>query len=64
MQFFGQGLYSPGQGFFPKLTHGYHGDGTMLISRGMSNGTRLPRINNPCELIILRLEPENQGKEE
>ena len=30
----------------------------MVISRGMSNGTRLPRINNPCELIMLRLEPE------
>ena len=58
MQFFGWGLYSPGQGFFPKLTHGFHGDGTMVISRGMSNGTRLPRINNPCELIMLRLEPE------
>ena len=58
IQIFGQGLYSPGQGFFPKLTHGLHGDGKMIISRGMSNGARLPRINNPCELIMLRLEPE------
>ena len=57
MQLFGRGLYAPGQGFFPKLTHGVHGDGRMILSRGMSNGTCLPRINDPCELIILRLEP-------
>ena len=56
-QFFGRGFYAPGQGFFPKLTHGVHGDGKMIISRGMSNGTFLPRINNPLELILLHLEP-------
>jgi hypothetical protein len=33
----------------------------MILSRGMTNGARFPRINNPCELIMLRLEPE--GKE-
>lgn len=60
IQLFGKGLYAPGQGFFPKLTHGVHGNGTMLISRGMSNGTRVPRINNPCELIILTIEPEKE----
>ena len=58
VQIFGRGLYSPGQGIFPKLTHGLHGGGSMIISRGMTNGARLPRINNPCELLILRLEPE------
>ena len=58
MQFFGRGLYAPGQGLFPKLTHGLHDGGKMLISRGMTNGAkpRIPRINNPCELIILNLE--------
>ena len=58
IQFFGRGLYAPGQGLFPKLTHGLHDDGRMLISRGMTNGAkpRVPRINNPCELIILNLE--------
>ena len=65
IQLFGQGLYAPGQGFFPKLTHGLHDDGRMLISRGMTNGTRMPRINNPLELILLHLEPagtpERQG---
>ena len=60
MQFFGRGLYAPGQGLFPKLTHGVHGEGTMIISRGMTNGAkpRVPRINNPCEMIILNLDPE------
>ena len=60
IQFFGRGLYAPGQGLFPKLTHGLHDGGKMLISRGMTNGAkpRVPRINNPCELIILNLEKE------
>ena len=58
IQIGGRGLYAPGQGLFPKLTHGLHDGGRMLISRGMTNGAkpRIPRINNPCELIILNLE--------
>ena len=58
VEILGRGLYAPGQGLFPKLTHGTHDGGKMLISRGMTNGARAPRINNPCELIILKLEPE------
>ena len=60
IQFFGRGLYAPGQGLFPKITHGLHDGGKMLISRGMTNGAkpRVPRINNPCELIIINLEKE------
>ena len=59
IQLFGQGLYAPGQGLFPRLTHGLHDGGKMLISRGMTNSVRipLPRICNPCELIVLELEP-------
>ena len=51
-------MYAPGQGLFPKLTHGLHDGGKMLISRGMTNAAkpRIPRINNPCELIIINLE--------
>ena len=58
IQICGRGLYAPGQGLFPKLTHGLHDGGRMLISRGMTNGAkpRVPRICNPCELIILKLE--------
>ena len=57
VRFFGQGLYAPGQGFFPKLTRGLYDGGRMIVSAGMTNGTRMPRINNPRELIILKLEP-------
>ena len=57
MQLFGRGLYAPGQGFFPKLTHGLYGNGTMLLSRGLTNGSRLPRINDPLELVLLTLAP-------
>lgn len=64
IQIRGRGLYAPGQGLFPKLTHGLHDNGKMMISRGMTNGAkpRIPRINNPCELILLELEPEKRGK--
>ena len=68
IQLFGWGLYAPGQGLFPRLTHGIHDGGKMMISRGMTNAAkpRIPRINNPCELIILELEPgtENMTEEE
>ena len=59
IQIGGRGLYAPGQGLFPRLTYGFHDNGKMLVSRGMTNGAkpRIPRINNPCELIILELEP-------
>ncbi len=49
---FGHGIYSPGQGFFPKLTSGVH-DARLVISRGLANTIRAPRINNPPELVIL-----------
>ncbi len=60
IQIGGRGLYAPGQGLFPKLTHGLYDDGHMMVSRGMTNGAkpRIPRINNPCEMILLELEPE------
>ena len=63
IQIFSRGLYAPGQGLFPKLTHGIHDNGRMMISRGMTNAAkpRIPRINNPCELILLGLEPEKGG---
>lgn len=34
IQIRGQGLYAPGQGLFPKLTHGLHDGGRMMVSRG------------------------------
>ena len=57
IQIAGHGLYAPGQGLFPKLTHGLYDGEKLLVSRGMTNGAkpRIPRIGNPCELIILNL---------
>lgn len=55
IQVCGQGIYAPGQGLFPRLTHGFYHDGRLLVSRGMTNSTWAPRLNNPCELILLHL---------
>ena len=62
IQIRGRGLYAPGQGLFPRLTDGLYDGGKMLLSRGMTNGAkpRIPRINNPCELIILTLERKDE----
>ncbi len=58
-RFFGQGVFAPGQGLFPKWTSGFYFDGRLLVSRGVTNGCEVPRINCPCELIILHLEGED-----
>lgn len=59
IQIRGRGLYAPGQGLFPELTHGIYDGGRLIISRGMTNNARprIPRINNPCELIVLEITP-------
>ena len=57
VQLFGRGLYAPGQGLLPRWTHGLYFDGKLLVSRGMTNSARAPRWANPCELVLLRLEP-------
>lgn len=53
-----QGLYAPGQGLLPRLTGGWYFDHRLLVSRGMTNSAMAPRLNNPCELILLHLVPE------
>ena len=52
---FGRGIFAPGQGLFPKYTSGFY-DKKMLVSRGLSNNTLIPRIFNKPELIILNLK--------
>ena len=56
--FFGRGVYAPGQGLFPKYTHGMH-DGKFIVSRGLSIQNPVPRINNKPEIIVIQLEPKN-----
>ena len=55
VQIMGRGLYAPEQGLLPRWTHGFYFGGRLLVSRGMTNSAWLPRINNPCELILLKL---------
>lgn len=55
VQIAGRGLYAPNQGLLPRLTHGFYEHGRLLVSRGMTNATWAPRLNNPCELIMLKL---------
>ena len=51
------GLYTPDQGFLPKLTEGVQkiGNTYVVISRGLGDGKDkfIPRINNPPELVIV-----------
>lgn len=54
---FGQGIYAPGQGIFPKYTAGVH-DGTLVVSRGLANHTVVPRIFNRPELVLIKLVPK------
>ncbi|MCD8020660.1 MAG: metallophosphoesterase [Clostridiales bacterium] len=51
-RFFGHGVFAPGQGMFPRLTSGVH-DNRLVISRGLSNTTWIPRIGNPPELVVV-----------
>ncbi len=50
-----RGVYAPGQGLFPKYTRGVV-DGRMVISAGAGNPARLPRWNNPCEVLRITLD--------
>ena len=55
-QLFGRGLIAPGQGLFPKYTHGVH-ENRLVISRGMGDHTFVPRLFNPREIVMLQLTP-------
>lgn len=55
IRIFGQGLYAPGQGIFPRYTRGVV-DGRMIISAGAGNPVPAPRWGNPCEVLRLELD--------
>ena len=57
IRLFGQGLFAPGQGILPRYTAGVH-EGRLVISRGLANTTRIPRIFNPTELVYVQLQKE------
>ena len=56
VRIFGQGLFAPGQGIFPRLTSGFYDGQRLLVSRGMTNSAHAPRWGNPCEMILLHLK--------
>lgn len=52
------GLYAPGQGFFPKYAGGYYKlkDNThFIVSRGLAIYPTLPRVFNPPEIVSITL---------
>ncbi len=51
-----QGIFSPGQGLFPRYTGGLHRS-NILISRGLSNTAHVPRWGNPTEIILAEICP-------
>ena len=51
----GRGVFSPGQGLFPRYTCGVV-DGRMVISAGAGNPVHLPRWGNPCEVLRITLD--------
>ena len=55
------GLYAPHQGWFPDYAGGLYqvGDTAFVVSRGLAReSTRVPRIFNPPELVLLELTAE------
>ena len=59
-RFFGRGVYAPGQGLLPRYTAGVI-ENRCVISRGLGNHTRIPRICNRPELVIIQYgEPRKQ----
>jgi predicted MPP superfamily phosphohydrolase len=49
---FGHGVWSPGQGWWPRWTRGVY-CGRLVVSAGLSNTTWIPRIENPTEIVYL-----------
>lgn len=56
-RFFGRGVYAPGQGLFPKYTRGVYktNPGRFVVSAGIHNTAGIPRLGNPCELVIINI---------
>jgi len=54
IRLFGRGLYAYGQGWLPKYTKGIY-DGKLIVSAGLANTARVPRIGNPKELVCIHL---------
>ena len=47
-----RGVMAPGQGLFPKYTHGVFFN-KLVVSAGLANTANIPRFGNPRELVII-----------
>ena len=56
-QFFGRGVYAPGQGLFPRYTNGFYDEQRLLVSRGLADRYHIPRLGNPKQTVLLHLLP-------
>ena len=56
---FGRGVLSSHSGLFPKYDKGVF-ENRLVLSAGCSNTAAIPRLNNPRELVIIDLKPENK----
>ena len=50
-----KGLFGPGQTILPKYGYGKYSTkkGYMIVSAGLSNTVKIPRLGNPCEVVII-----------
>jgi len=53
-RFFGQGVFAPGQGIFPRYTSGVY-ENRLVVSRGMKEARKIPRIFNPTEVVVIKI---------
>ncbi len=51
-RFFGHGVWSPGQNWWPRYTKGVY-EGRLVVSAGLSNTTWVPRLFNPTEVVYI-----------
>lgn len=57
IRIFNHGIFSPGQGLFPKYTKGLY-DNKLIVGAGISNtGGFIPRWGNPTEVLKIVVEP-------
>lgn len=59
------GVYSPGQGLFPKYISGVHscGDMRQVISRGLGNSECPLRLFNRPEIVVVQIDKKKKGAE-
>ena len=57
IRIFGQGLFAPQQGIFPKWTSGVH-ENRLVVSRGLANHTIVPRLWTRPEVCFVTLTPK------